>query len=330
MANLRTSLDVLKDALFRAGENASPSSDYWTQALVYINRAYQSICSGGTELDPEVDESWWWLRKATPGVLILQPSINNITASIVSGGDTITYSAIPTDRLGNNVSLLGYMFSVSGDNGDVYRIISHTSGSTVATIDSQYTGIGGSGLAQRTIKFQYDLATDVKSIVGRMRCYQMGRFEIDYADIPAMRTNYPLATLPCGVPRLFSMVQEQTCEFSHYLGDNSTDVCRVEYDYLVVPDDLTADDNSVPLIPFQYVQILSDYVSFFILEDKDDSKSSDFLASAKSKLQAMAKESRRRAARTSNKVGKIQPRDPGGRWRDGPPRTQSGLIIGRG
>jgi hypothetical protein len=330
MANLRTSLDIIKDALWRAGETQSPASNYWTQALVYLNRGYQSICSGGTELDPEVDEAWWWLRKSTPGVLTLQPSVNTITASIASGATALTYSDIPEDRLGNQISLQGCMFSISQDNGDIYRILDHTIGQTTAELDSQYTGVGGSGLTQRTIQFQYPLAADVKSIVGRMRCYQAGRYDIDYADVDPMRTNYPLGTLPCGVPRLFSMVAEQTCEFSHYLGDNPTDVARVEYDYLVIPADLTADDSSLPLIPFQYVQLLSDYTAFFILEDKDDSKSTDFLASAKTKLQAMAKESRRRAARTSNSIGKIMPRAPGGRWRDGPPRTQSGLIIGGG
>jgi hypothetical protein len=124
------------------------------------------------------------------------------------------------------------------------------------------------------------------------------------------------------------MVTEQVCEFSHYLGDNSTDVARVEYDYLVIPPDLVNDGTSSPLIPFQYNQLLSDYVAALVCGDKDDNKQATFLASAKAKLQAMAKEHRRRAARTSRSLGKIVPRYPSGHRKDGPLRTQSGLIIG--
>lgn len=328
MANLRTSTDILKDALWRAGENQTANSEYYTQAIIYLNRTYQSICSGGTEIDPEIDETWWWLRKSTPGVITLLPSINTIPASVTSGGTAITYDSPPVDRLGAQVSVQGYMFQVQGSNGDVYRIASHTSGATAATIDSPYTDVTQASASQRTIPFQYNLATDLKSIVGRMRAYQMNRYFIDYADIDSMRTTFPLYALPTGVPIMYSMIAEQRVEFSHYAGDDPSNTMRIEYDYLVVPDDLVDDNTTAPLIPFQYRQLLSDYVAFLILSDKDDNKNALFAQSAKSKLQAMSKEHRRRMAQSSNLTGKIQPRQADVKRFDFPLRTQTGLIIG--
>ena len=68
MANLKTTTDILQDALFHAGEPQGTNSEYYNQALTYLNRIYQEICSGGSMLDPNIDEKWWWLRKSTPGV----------------------------------------------------------------------------------------------------------------------------------------------------------------------------------------------------------------------------------------------------------------------
>lgn len=328
MANLRTATDILQDALFRAGEPANSSSEYYNQSVVYLNRSYQSVCSGGTEIDPEVDETWWWLRKATPGVITLQPSVNIPTASIASGATVLTYSSPPLDRLGNQISVANWMFQIQGDNGDIYRITAHVAGSTNATIDSPYTGGTAVGSAQRTMQFQYSLASDLKSVVGRMRAYQMNRYFIDYADLDPMRTQFPLYALPAGVPVIYSMVGEQMVEFSHYAGDDPTSAMRIEYDYLVIPPDLLDDGVSAPLIPFQYRQLLSDYTAFLILADKDDNKSQLFLTSAKAKLLAMSKEHRRRMAQSSNLTGKIQPRQADVKRFDFPLRTQSGLIIG--
>lgn len=329
MANLRTSTDILFDALWRAGEAQGSNSEYYSQAVVYLNRAYQSICSGGSELDPNVDETWWWLRKPTPGVLTLLPSFNTATVSVIQNNTLIEYSAPPTDPPGTPLSLQGWFFSVTGDNGDIYRIAQHVQGSEFATLDSAYTYNTNTAAPQRTMKFQYALASDLKSVVGRMRAYQQNRYFIDYAELDPMRTQFPVPTSPTGVPILFSMVGEQTAEFSHYPGDEPTDIMRVEYDYTFIPPDLV-DDGGVtsPLMPFQYNRILSDWTAYLILADKDDQKSMGFFNSAKSLLNAMSREHRRRAAQASNLTGKIMPRQIDVKRQDSPLRTQSGLIIG--
>jgi hypothetical protein len=329
MANLRTSTDILFDALWRSGEAQGANSEYYGQAVVYMNRAYQSICSGGSELDPNIDETWWWLRKPTPGVLTLQPSFNVASAAVVQGSAQITYSEAPLNNLGTPISLNGWFFSVTGDNGDVYRIADHIAGGLVATLDSAYTYSSNPAAAQRTMCFQYQLASDLKSVVGRMRAYQQNRYFINYSELDPLRQEFPIPTVPTGVPILFAMVGEQVAEFSHYTGDDPTDIMRVEYDYTFIPPDLV-DDGGVtsPLIPFQYNRLLSDWTAYLILADKDDQKSMGFFNSAKSLLNAMSREHRRRAAQSSNLTGKIMPRQGDVKRRDSPMRTQAGLIVG--
>jgi hypothetical protein len=314
--------------LFHSGEVTNASSDYYEPGLQYLNRVYQEICSGGSAVDTDCGRPWWWLRKSTPGVITLQPGITSLKATINAGSTELTWDVAPTDWLGNKISVVGYFFYVDSDNGDIYRITTHTAAQNVALIDQPYTGASQVASACHLIKFQYSLASDCKSIVGRMRAYQDNRDFIDMTDLDPMRTQFPLRTRPTGMPILFAMVGEQTVEFSHYIGDTVTSGARVEYDYLVIPNDLADDGVSQPLLPFQYRAMLSDYGTAFILTDKDDNKAATFLASAQGRLQAMVKEHDRRMSQASNNFGKIMPRQRDLRRYDAPLRTQSGLIIG--
>lgn len=330
MANLKTTTDILQDALFHAGEPQGTNSEYYNQALTYLNRIYQEICSGGSMLDPNIDEKWWWLRKSTPGVLTLLPGIVLPTATVNRGNTLLTYSSPPLDPMtGTTISVEGFVFTIDGSNGDVYRIATHNAGQSVATLDLPYTGASVINSPQHTLKYQYTLAPDMKSIVGRMRAFQTGRYNIDYADIDPMRTRFPLSILPNGVPTLFAMVAERVAEFSHYVGDDVILACRVEYDYLLIPSDLVDDSGlTAPLLPFQYNSILSDEVTSMVLADKDDDKAPAFENAAKARLVAMSKEHRRRQTQSSNLTGKILPRQGDVGRDDSPLRTSSGFILG--
>ena len=329
MANLRTSSDIIFNALFNSNEQQNSSSDYYSQVIVYLNRAYTSLCSGGTELDPSVDEDWWWLRSPQPGTLTLLPSFNTATVSVTNGSKIFSYSSIPTDPQGNQASMKGRFLTVTGDNGDIYRIAGHTAGAVSGALDSPYTGVTNAAGAQRSFPLQYTLASNVKSIIGRMRSSQGGQSEIDYSDVDPMRTQFPLGTIPVGIPVLYAMVQEQVVEFSHYPGDLTTDQVRIEYDYLILPTDLVDDSGATaPIVPYEYNSILSDWTAGMVLTDKDDSRNGTYFSAAKQRLKAMAQEHRRRIAKTGNLTGKIMPRQSDVSRRSGPLRTQSGLIIG--
>ena len=82
MANYTFSSDLVNDILFRAGEPIDGTSDFDSVALQYLNRAYQSVWSGGSEILPQINEQWWWLRKDDQGVLTLNPVIDTGTVLV--------------------------------------------------------------------------------------------------------------------------------------------------------------------------------------------------------------------------------------------------------
>src|SRR5438445_3836993 len=113
MANFTFTADLLTDVLFRAGEPTDGSSEFTTQAMIYINRAWEAIWMGGEEIDPTIREDWLWLRKL--GTFVLSAPITDGSVSTTKGNATITFSVPPT------ISVAGYYFRVKGWQ-DVYVV----------------------------------------------------------------------------------------------------------------------------------------------------------------------------------------------------------------
>ena len=132
MANYTYSADLINSALFLAGESTDGLSDFQDRALELLNRSYRAIWMGGTEIDPTLNEEWWWLRKSTPGVITLLPREEH-TASVTNNSASITFSATIAD------SKVGWHFRAE-DTADVFRISTHVAGTAAATLDSVFTG----------------------------------------------------------------------------------------------------------------------------------------------------------------------------------------------
>src|SRR5712664_21796 len=296
MANLTTNHDLIADALFRAGEPTDGTSDFYQQSIINYNRVYQSLCSGGMELAKDVDETWWWLRKPTPGVLTLQPAFLG-SASVTFNSNAVVLSNPPA------YSMAKWYFYIQNTFGDVFRVTAHTGGSGVVTLDSPYTGATNAAAAVRIIQLEYDLASDLRSIIGPMSI-NSDDFQIDGCELDSFLGRYPSFTVQQGPPELFAMVGEQRVRFSHYPGDTGDLIFRVEYNYLVVPADL-ADDANVPLVPREYRRVLSDYTTMWILNEKNDPRAGAMGQSAASALTAMARENRRRLTKMGHKFGQL-------------------------
>lgn len=326
MANFQFTADLIADVLFRAGEPTDGTSDFNTQALQYLNRAYRSICSGGSEIDPSVREDWWWLRKNPPGVLILNPRITTGTVSATNNSATITFSSAPAS------SVAGYFFRVSGDS-DMFRVSTHTGGQTGATLDSVYTGITGSGLTYVLMQLEYNLAADVIRVIAPMRIQRttagsLSSYKVHGIDLNQLEERYPLAIVEPGVPDLFAHVGETKVRFNRSGGLSSTELIRVEYDYLYRPAVLTSPGTAEePVLPWDRRHILADVAVAYLLTDKNDNRASDALELARRGLVAMARDNQHRVADQSDHTAKIHPRCPGN-VRRGPLRTSSGLIVG--
>lgn len=318
MSNLTTNHDIIADALFRANEPGNNTSDFYNQALSDYNRCHTAICSGGIELDPTIDEVWWWLKKPRPGVLTLQPAFTG-SASMTFNGTNVTLTNPPS------YSLASWFFYVPGDLGDVYRVVSHTAGAAALTLDSVYTSPSNTVASVKIIQLEYDLASDVRAVIGSMATGQNDDFKINGCELEELLDHYPTAQIHARVPRLFAMVGEQRVRFNSYPGDSSDKLIRVEYEYLITPTDL-ADDTGQPLVPRNYRRVLSDYLCMWILNSKNDPRASNMGVSAASGLKAMAAENRRRLLRMGEAFGRLIPRhDQLTAYRT--PRSTSGYIF---
>lgn len=322
MANYTTSADLVDDILFRSNEKTDGTSDFNSTALQYLNRAYQGIWSGGSELDPTINEVWWWLRKDDQGVLTLNPIQDTGTISVTNNNNSITFSSAPS------ASMAGRHFKVD-DHADVFIITAHTGGATGATLESVYTGDTDTAASYKAFQLDYSLASDILYLTSPFIAFQDNRREIPVIALDELRTKWPLETAGSGVPRNAAFIGEESVRFSHYGGTTSTDFIKIDYEYIYEPSDL-ADDTGAPLVPRQYRKVLSDWATGFLLADKDDVKARDMVALAAGGLASMAKENRRRAmlASGSSNFARILPRQGTlARW-EGPLRTESGVILG--
>lgn len=317
MANYTTSADLLADILDRADELTDGSSDYDSIALKYLNRAYQGIWSGGSELDPEINEVWWWLRKSSPGTLKLLPRQTG-TCSVTNDSTSVTLDSDP------GVDMDGYRFKISGHH-DWFIISSHTT--TSVTLDAVYTGEDDTSATYYAYKLEYDLASDVLYLISPMRVFRDNRVKIYGISEREMDDKYPLSSLSVGVPQNFAHIDQDTVRFSHYGSNTSEDFTRVEYDYIYEPSDL-ADDSNEPLVPRQYRRVLADWGLFFLLTQKEDNRAEGIGLMARQGLRAMASENRRRKFWQAQRFGRIVTRQSDLTWVQGPLRTDTGLIIG--
>lgn len=317
MANLQYTSEILDDVLLRAGEPTDGTSDYETKVLEWLNRAYLEICGGVCPLAPDVNEDWWWLRSANPGVLVLQPK-KSLTAAITNNSTTVTLSAVEDD------SLVGWFMKVPGQ-GDVFRVSAHTAGTDAVTLDSVYTRTTNATASVEFHKVDYTLPTDLDKIIYPIRAYQDGEHEIDGVETRTLNRDYPLATVNSGVPREFSLIGEQTIRFSHSGGTSDGDYIRVDFDYLILPTLLTDSGSEEPLLPRKYRYVLADYALFLVFTDMEDTRADGIGAFVRANLTNMALENNDRMVKGSNQIGRIYPRGKGTRKRL--PRTVSGLRL---
>lgn len=313
----RTNAEIVNDALFRAGELTDGSSDYEAKALDYLNRVYLAIAAGGSELNKDVNEKWWWLRSSFPGVITLLP--------VETGDVQVEFGSVDIEfNLAPDISLQGRLFRTDGTQ-DVFRIASHNALDTVAALDSIYTGPDNLAENYEASQMEYTIPSNVMEILSPMRAYQQSRAEIIGMDPQSLAERWPFIQKWQGVPMGFAQIGNNKVRFSHEGGSNPDELIRVDFDYLIRPDSLAKDANEC-LMPEEYRKTLSDFTCMFILVDKDDTKAQDVGSMARAGLIGMATENRRRLNQVSKNMGQLMTRP--GQSRDRYPlRTTGGRII---
>jgi hypothetical protein len=326
VTTLTTNADIKRDILFRAGEQTDTSSDFDTATLEYMNRAYRDIWMGGGALIEDMNEPWLWLKKDPPGVLTILPVISGGTVSVVNGSVNITFSAVPQDYTGN-VSVVGRFFKID-QTPDIFRIATHVSGSLAATIDTVYTGITSGTAPYKVMALEYTLAADMLRVIAPMRIYAQNKYEVEGVDLISLERDQPLSYIQSGVPTRFALVTENKVRFNKYGGLSSTELMRIEYDYLQAPVAELADDAGVCLIPLVHRQVLSDIALFYLFLSKSDLRAETIGNQAKAGLRAMAKDNQARRAQMGRTMGGIITRPTKFNRFDRVLRTTSGLIVG--
>lgn len=147
--------ELVDSILLKAGEPTNGTSAFQTKALEYLNRVHNTILSGGVEFNVEVNDAWSWARAEDPIVLELEPKYDVGTINLTNGSLDGTFSSAPA-----GYSFAGWFLRVDND-GEVYKIIAHSTSSTSFKLDSPYIGSTASGLSYKIFKLDYDLVPDI-------------------------------------------------------------------------------------------------------------------------------------------------------------------------
>lgn len=309
MANSKSAQDLLKGSLQKAGEANDGSSDYHSLALKYLNVAHRSILSGSNEWDVDVGEPWPWARARDSRTIILKAPYETGTITLTNGSTSGTFSTAPSSSLG---SFQDRYLKVS-DRADYIRITAHTAGASAFTIDHAYTEATGA-LNFKAIKVVYDLGEGILRLCEPMRVYKrMGFGEDDDGqiygiDINNLRKNYPIHKIKEEVPQRFAKLfedEDQTLiQFSGY----PTEDTKVDFDVIEIPADLIDSDQSFPLIPLQFRDVLEYATAFLLCADKEDDKSQYLYKMTQTKLRAMLEASLKEVQHTTKQRGQLVPR----------------------
>lgn len=313
MAGLRTTAELLDDALDKAGEKTNGTSEYNAFALTQMNQRYKQILSGAAVFSVSLGEPWAWAKSRYPAILILEPVYETGSVALTQDSAAGTFSTAPA------ASQVGKLLKLA-DRPDVMRIASHTAATTAFTLDGAYADATITGSAFKAYKLDYELGASGGLTTGILRLFSPFRVHrpqaseadgtgtISQLDQPSFEEKWPLNSIEGGVPTEFCLTYAFDGLVSVRFNKSVAVKTRLEYDYIPVPAELTDVSTSVPLIPEAYRDILSLATAHDILLDKEDDKAQSFFQLTQASLVSMVTASRKDRQNTRRNFGRIIPR----------------------
>lgn len=352
MAHFTTISDLLKHALFRAGEFTAGSlidGDFYNgtdggPALGYINDVMEGLLLGSPL--GLIDESgrpmpgvdWWWARKRPPAVIHLKAPVSTGTVTVSKGAQGLTFSTLLAEGsaivgqmivgqavVGGPVDLTGYRIRI-GDSAYLPRIASvDTTGNvTEATLDEPWPDDSVTAGTFTVFKLEYDLPSDFLRFAGEPTLSK-DPWHFAVMDEDTLSQSYPISATAGGSPQAAALIGPQMIRLSHY----PLDVDRVEFPYIYLPEPFTLLSTDL-ILPAHYRRMLAVGAAYYLCFDKADSKAGDLKSEFTGLYRTMVQEHNRHQRKMSHGFGRINYRQGQVRgWRgEGPLRTASGAIIG--
>lgn len=149
MSNYRNTPDLLDETLNFAGELAA--SAYRTDALRFLNMAYQGLISGGSEFGLDISDAWSWAMAKKPLILKLLPRQTG-TAIFVNGSSGGTFTTAPV------LSMAGRVITFDSPD-DYYYITAHTAGQANFILDDAWASSSGT-FSYEASAYDYELVDD--------------------------------------------------------------------------------------------------------------------------------------------------------------------------
>lgn len=229
---------------------------------------------------------WPFLRSPTPLVIQTVPDYTTGTVATTAGSTSITFSSVPKDVNGNNVSVSGRFIQTSSSM-DWYRITAHTSGTTAATLE--IGAITTAAAATLTIrKMYYSTSTSVDRIIQVWQDvlpYQMMESTPEY--FQSFNPGF-LGTGPARICLVAGVDSTGAPQFR--LWPNPDSVMNLRIDYFPVATDMVLDAD-VSVIPAKWhTTILIEGAKAQAFNFLDDSRFKDSVALFDSMIEEMKSE----------------------------------------
>ena len=254
---------------------------------------------------------WYWARKQPRGIVTTDPLVETGTVTVTEGSTAVTFSSGPT------ASVAGWRLEVA-KLPTVPRILSHTAGSTSATLDAVWPEDTQTTATYVCYNVEYDLASDFVRFAGSPYLHSRYMDPIPVGSRESHDAAYPFGTFFKSPATAAAMIQPRRIQLNSY--DDRR--YRLEYDYVFMPADLTASPSSEePLVPRPHRGVLASGAAMLLAFDKSDDKAENLASEFRETVQRLVQEHRRglsggsmtygvhrtRMGQTDRK-GRIQPR----------------------
>ena len=287
MANLLTSRDCVDYMLKRASEKDIDQGSFFQEnALLHLNISQMELSSGTSRLVPQVAAVFPWARASQDKSVTLLPKVSFAGSSRTQGSITIGLGTAYAS------SLTGYEFKFD-DSSSVYRIVNHTAGNSIATVDS---GVAEATGAQSGLAFKVDYtigSSDILRPVGIFRGFNTNDSGDDTNQVDGISDfdfyrEFPVASE--GEPTHFTVIKDNNGTFTVRFNKYPVARSKLNLPYIPIPSDLTIVPDTTPTVPRHHRLTLCELGLYYLFSDKGDDRATLSFQSAQVGYQVMLKE----------------------------------------